>query len=74
MQTHYHPERRLFATEVFTGPERGKVFDAMDRRDGQLKAEGYQLLTRKAIGRNSPCHCGSGLKFKKCCIDKATVV
>ena len=22
------------------------------------------------IGRNEPCHCGSGLKFKKCCIDK----
>ncbi len=22
------------------------------------------------IGRNDPCHCGSGKKFKKCCIDK----
>ncbi len=22
------------------------------------------------IGRNDPCPCGSGLKFKKCCIDK----
>lgn len=22
------------------------------------------------IGRNEPCPCGSGLKFKKCCIDK----
>ncbi len=24
------------------------------------------------IGRNSPCPCGSGKKFKKCCIDKAS--
>lgn len=24
------------------------------------------------IGRNSPCPCGSGKKFKKCCIDKVT--
>lgn len=22
------------------------------------------------FGRNSPCHCGSGKKFKKCCINK----
>lgn len=22
----------------------------------------------KKIGRNDPCHCGSGLKFKKCCL------
>lgn len=21
----------------------------------------------KKIGRNDPCHCGSGKKFKKCC-------
>lgn len=24
------------------------------------------------IGRNDPCPCGSGLKYKKCCISKAT--
>lgn len=22
------------------------------------------------IGRNDPCPCGSGLKFKKCCLEK----
>ena len=26
----------------------------------------------KSIGRNSPCHCGSGEKYKKCCIIKDT--
>lgn len=25
---------------------------------------------RKKIGRNEPCPCGSGKKFKKCCIDR----
>jgi uncharacterized protein YecA (UPF0149 family) len=25
----------------------------------------------KAVGRNDPCPCGSGRKFKKCCLDKA---
>lgn len=24
----------------------------------------------KKIGRNEPCPCGSGLKYKKCCLDK----
>lgn len=24
----------------------------------------------KKLDRNDPCHCGSGLKYKKCCLDK----
>lgn len=24
----------------------------------------------KKLGRNDPCHCGSGLKYKKCCLSK----
>ncbi len=31
------------------------------------KAEVFSLETRKRVGRNDPCPCGSGLKFKKCC-------
>jgi hypothetical protein len=27
-------------------------------------------MIKKSIGRNDPCPCGSGLKFKKCCIAK----
>lgn len=30
----------------------------------------HEIIQRK-IGRNEPCPCGSGLKFKKCCISKA---
>lgn len=26
--------------------------------------------TRSKVGRNDPCPCGSGRKYKKCCIDK----
>ena len=25
--------------------------------------------TKATIGRNAPCPCGSGSKFKKCCMD-----
>ncbi|WP_171056526.1 YecA family protein [Paenibacillus sinopodophylli] len=31
------------------------------------KADVIDLQTRKKIGRNDPCSCGSGKKFKKCC-------
>lgn len=32
------------------------------------KFTGYPEDERKKIGRNAPCPCGSGLKFKKCCL------
>jgi hypothetical protein len=25
---------------------------------------------KTALGRNDPCHCGSGKKYKACCLDK----
>ena len=27
--------------------------------------------TEPKMGRNDPCSCGSGKKYKKCCLDKA---
>jgi hypothetical protein len=26
--------------------------------------------TGHQLGRNEPCHCGSGRKYKQCCLDK----
>jgi hypothetical protein len=31
---------------------------------------GTELKTKKKIGRNDPCPCGSGKKYKKCCLPK----
>jgi hypothetical protein len=43
--------------------------------DSQQQYFGYdgQPLSRTApkVGRNDPCPCGSGKKYKKCCLDKA---
>ena len=33
-----------------------------------MKKKAMSLLTKK-IGRNDPCFCGSGKKYKKCCLD-----
>lgn len=64
---------RVIATEVFTGPRAREVHGAMDARLKDLEAAGAKLVHRTAIGRNSPCPCGSGVKFKKCCIGKAVL-
>src|SRR5215211_2185266 len=29
------------------------------------------LIGHDRVGRNAPCPCGSGLKYKKCCLSKA---
>jgi uncharacterized protein YecA (UPF0149 family) len=29
------------------------------------------MRTEALPGRNDPCHCGSGTKFKKCCLSAA---
>ena len=40
---------------------------------GPEKIHGFESqgagLTRK-LGRNEPCHCGSGTKYKRCCLEK----
>lgn len=28
------------------------------------------LKSLRKLGRNEPCHCGSGIKYKKCCLNK----
>ncbi len=36
--------------------------------DGEIIASGP--LTQAKVGRNAPCPCGSGRKYKKCCLRK----
>ena len=40
--------------------------ERLARRHAEMKAAGRWLITRK-VGRNEPCPCGSGQKYKKCC-------
>ena len=39
--------------------------EPMPTAEGQIKQEPFKR-TDKKIGRNDPCHCGSGKKFKQC--------
>ena len=55
-ETHLHRERSSFR----------KWEGSWYFYDGALETTSEKRVTPK-IGRNDPCHCGSGKKFKKCC-------
>lgn len=44
--------------------------DGVDADDDEVPARQPFLLERAKVGRNEPCPCGSGKKFKKCCLGK----
>lgn len=46
--------------------EKSKTDKIKDLLDNTAK----RIISKKKIGRNEKCPCGSGLKFKKCCIYK----
>jgi hypothetical protein len=63
-------------TRLRTAPQRNRVgtwiLIAVDRRGKGNEAYDFRIFGRPAVpggkvGRNEPCPCGSGLKFKRCC-------
>ena len=60
--------RMLYNVHLRKGapPERKQPTPAMDTgSDGTVSAT--RTVSKKKPGRNDPCPCGSGLKYKKCC-------
>lgn len=57
-------------SKIFTGPTKAAVLKQLDEAKVSVEARGGQELHRTSIGRNTPCPCGSGRKFKKCCLEK----
>ena len=37
---------------------------------GKKASRGERVPRPKKVGRNDPCPCGSGKKYKKCCLAK----
>ena len=62
--------------EFFTGQSTKDLTEKMDNRLEELKTKGHELVRRveldqptvKSISRNTPCPCGSGHKYKRCCM------
>ncbi len=61
-------ERLLLQTDRMD-EAREVVREAVSRRDRAWEAErGTFRRTSSKVGRNDPCPCGSGKKYKKCCL------
>jgi uncharacterized protein len=55
---------RPFITEV------AAVWSQQSPESQMPEAQDANARSRPKTGRNDPCPCGSGLKYKKCCLDK----
>ncbi len=54
--------------EVFSCKD-DKEFKKLQKKKFATAIEGGAVaVTQKQMGRNDKCLCGSGLKFKKCCL------
>ena len=67
--------RRLFLVRLAPKQEvkREKVakeVSATGTADGSLKKQPVRKSETAKIGPNDPCPCGSGKKYKKCCMQK----
>ncbi len=59
---HVDPYMRFMANELSQGRPPARVMEWVNRADEVKKA-----AQQKPPGRNDPCPCGSGAKYKRCC-------
>ena len=62
--------RRMYQARISVPQERRQVAVARETNLEQAKAAGGPAGTKKVakkVGRNDPCPCGSGKKYKNCC-------
>ena len=53
---------------LYTLPEWDNIFDVDTRKAMTLEQKrSHTFVADKKVGRNDPCPCGSGKKYKKCC-------
>lgn len=69
-----HVQTAKLGTKIFfppTGPSLiDKIYFEKNGIPYDLPDEQGTIRKNKKIGRNDPCPCGSGRKFKKCCVGK----
>jgi hypothetical protein len=64
MEEHYEIIAELVAVDTGFGEQ--TLYPAFDSNGLSTRSE--PLVKEKKVGRNDPCPCGSGKKYKKCCI------
>ncbi|MGI6469733.1 MAG: hypothetical protein GXZ09_10570 [Syntrophomonadaceae bacterium] len=56
--------------EIFEKYEKPYLRPLPDKPFSLRRADIFDFQTGKKVGRNDPCPCGSGKKYKKCCLGK----
>ena len=51
----------------FSGGEQKGQFQALGKNENQKPTQTKPIKNQNKVGRNNPCPCGSGKKYKKCC-------
>ena len=54
-------------TEPFLGDMREMLAEIIEEDLEDHRPENAQVRKKRKIGRNEPCPCGSGKKYKRCC-------
>ncbi len=71
-ETHLSPDQERVRTQEFFTGSKNELRRVMKAKAAAAHDKGTLVELRQIrIGRNDPCPCGSGRKFKKCCIGKA---
>ncbi len=59
--------------QSWSGNEEDDDYDDLNAEEdypGNSSIDGQAVESGKKVGRNDPCPCGSGKKYKKCCLNK----
>ena len=64
--------RRLFTVEVARAPQRPRRIIEVSAQGATAGGAPEPVRAAKKVGRNDPCPCGSGKKYKFCCGRKAS--
>ena len=59
--------RKLYFFELQRAPERKQVAQPVTTNVDASENAKRPIRAQKKIGRNDPCPCGSGKKYKYCC-------
>ena len=54
--------------ELFNVPEGDDIATLKRKAMKALRDKNVVKFSQRMVGRNEPCPCGSGVKFKKCCM------
>jgi uncharacterized protein YecA (UPF0149 family) len=71
MQSFTNCQTGEHALDFYKAATQAQLQEKMARGANARGRQGFTLVRRAKVGRNEPCPCNSGRKFKKCCLSKA---